>query len=110
MGKITQKSLDETYELLELYRKYASPIVQVDTHVLNSRVNRCFAEISRDSELFGECLLQKVLNMQIYPNNTEELHLVAEDFFHWFEKLSIKSPQYGKFKEARRMLVQLLEQ
>jgi spermidine synthase len=107
-GKFTQKDLDAATEVFNVYKKYHSPLSILPDQAFLGRADYCIETVSPREELYGQCLLQKILMLETVRMRAREFKEAVASYTTWFDKLSESSPSYGKLKEARDILVKLI--
>lgn len=105
--RFTVDDLQEIYSLFDIYKKYYSPLARLPLAPMMSRVDSCLHSIPHNDELYGECLLQKVVVFETTAENTPTFTTAVNEYLTWFPTLSSKSPNYSKLEEARNILVKM---
>jgi hypothetical protein len=103
----TSNDLQTAYRMFESYKKYASPLAHIPPERFMAPVDQCLRSVDADNELYGECLLQKILVLETVPIPTFDLNRSVSDFLDWFPKLAANAPNYGKLEEARNILLKM---
>jgi spermidine synthase len=99
--------LQTAYQMFESYKKYASPLAHIPPERFMAPVDQCLRSVDADNELYGECLLQKILVLETVPIPTFDINRSVNEFLDWFPKLSQNAPNYGKLAEARSILIKM---
>lgn len=96
------------YNLFDSYRKYISPISFFRPETFMTPLQSCLGSAKKDSELWGECLLQKLIVMDTLKINEEEFKKDASVFLDWAKTVPKTSRIYEKVEQAKYILVRLL--
>ncbi len=99
-----EPQLQEAFERFDSFKRYASPVFHITQSQLVAPVDACLKATPRSSEVWGQCLLQKVLILEWLANPSEGLRNARRAYLDWFPTLSPKSASYGKLREAREIL------
>ena len=100
----TETHLQAINEVFETYKRFASPIARIPVEPLLNRVDSCLSQVSYEQELYGECLLQKILILETATLPGPALNQNIQKYLEWFPNLDSNSPDYLKLKEARNIL------
>jgi spermidine synthase len=106
-GNFTHDDLQLVYEMFEVYKKYYSPIAQIPIYTFLDRVETCLKNVPLTKELYGECMLQKILILENVQLPEYEYHSSIDNYLEWFLTLAPTSKDYTKLKEARDILVRM---
>ncbi len=102
--KFGVEDLQEVNNLFNLYKKFASPIARLPvTHLMGS-VDYCLRTTTLADELYGECLLQKILVLETTRLPGPDLSSSIQQYLEWFPTLNQKAPNYAKLQEAKNIL------
>lgn len=104
----TPQESNEVYSFFESYKKYLSPIAYVNPYNLLSRVEVCLKNTPQTRELYGECLLQKLLIIDGLGVKELDFDLLAKHYLTWLGAFPKSDPQYQKLKEAGDILVRMI--
>jgi len=99
--------LQNVYTMFEMYKRFASPIAQIPLDRFLVPVDHCLKTTPYAEELFGECLLQKILVMDTATPSVPEFSAEINRYLDWFEKLPKTSTNYEKLSEAKNILVKM---
>lgn len=101
------ENLSEVYNFFESYKKYISPIVFTEPSLFIGRLDECLKTSSRTNELYGECLLQKLLVIDGLAITELDFDSLSENYLTWFKTIPTTHPQYRKLKEAGDILIRM---
>jgi spermidine synthase len=96
--------LAEIYRIFETYKKYSSPLAHFPTELLVGRTDGCLKTISQSSSLYGECLLQKILMLELTDLSPNEYLKTVDRYTSWFPTLNPGVADYARLKEAKEIL------
>lgn len=105
--KFTAADLQNIYNMFELYKRYASPVARISPRVFLDQTDHCMKTTPYADELFGECLLQKILVLETTTPPGPEFTAAVNQYLDWFPQLSKTAPNYPKLEEAKNILVRL---
>lgn len=105
---MTQNELNQIYESFEVYKKYVSPIVRVSPDYFLSRLNQCMTHTSQKNSLYGQCLLQKLLIVNVLNGPEREFLELGSHYMSWFRTLPDSSNDYLKLLNARDILAKMM--
>lgn len=105
--KFTPADLQAVYSMFELYKKFASPIARIPASLFLKPVEYCMKTNVYADELYGECLLQKILVLETVQLPGPEFQSAVTQYLDWFPNLPKTSPNYAKLLEAKGILSQL---
>lgn len=106
--RFKSENLTEVYNFFESYKKYISPIVYTDPKGMIQRLDGCMKTAPKSDELYGECLLQKLLVIDGLSVPNYDFDKLASDYLNWFSTIPNTHPQYQKLKEAGDILVRMM--
>jgi spermidine synthase len=106
--KFTVDSLQEVNSLFNVYKKYASPIARLPVAQLSTNVDYCLRTTALTEELYGECLLQKILILETAQLPGPSLNSSIQQYLEWFPTLNKGSSNYGKLQEAKNILSKMV--
>jgi hypothetical protein len=106
--KFTAADLQTIYSMFELYKKFASPIARVPLGNFMKQVDYCMHNTVYKDELYGECLLQKILVLETIKSTAPEFFNSVNQYLDWFPNLSKDASNFQKLEEARNILVKLV--
>lgn len=104
-GKFTRKDLQLTTDMFDTYKRYYSPVAYLPIAPVLDRLDRCMIQTIGGDELYGECLLQKILVFEAVFGRGAEFKESAARFIEWFDKLGTGSTNYQTLKQARDILL-----
>jgi spermidine synthase len=107
-GKFVASDLIEVFDLFEAYKKYRSPLSRVPASLFLKKLDYCLDTVNAKTDLYGECLLQKVLVIDNFVSEKPQFETTARRFFAWFEKLPKDNDKYGRFKNAAELLREMV--
>jgi hypothetical protein len=93
--------------MFEMYKKYASPVARIPPSHFMNKVEFCLKTVPYATELYGECLLQKILVLQTVSAPTPEFKLLVDRYLDWFPNLATTTANYPKLKDARDILARM---
>ncbi len=99
--------LQEINNLFNLYKKFASPIARLPVSHLTTNVDYCLRTTALTEELYGECLLQKILILETAHLPGPNLSSSIQQYLEWFPSLAKTSTNYGKLLEAKNILAKM---
>ncbi len=103
-----EKELHRLFNMYDMYKKVASPIVRVPLQTFIAPLERCLAqEKKKGSGLYGECLLQKLLVLENLVPEDQEIRNAVLGYQTWFATFPKGSENYAKFDEANTILKHL---
>jgi hypothetical protein len=106
--KFTAGDLQAIYSMFELYKKFASPIARVPLANFMRQVDYCIHNTVYKEELYGECLLQKILLLETVKSTAPEFIKSVNQYLDWFPNLAKDAENFQKLEEARNILVKLV--
>lgn len=107
-AKFTAQDLSDVYQMFDVYKKYASPIARLPLSGFMERVDYCLESIPKSDELFGECLLQKILVMETTQRPSKELTSAIHLYLEWFPSLDRNNENYAKLEDAKEILEKMI--
>ncbi len=107
LKKFNIKRLREINTALDTYKKYASPINQLTTDNLLTQLNFCMNTTAYSDELYGECLLQKIILIETTTSKNQELQSNIQQYLEWFPHLDKNNPNYEKLSKAKEILEEM---
>ncbi|MEZ4750154.1 MAG: hypothetical protein R3B54_05840 [Bdellovibrionota bacterium] len=105
----TQDDLHRAYEMFDVFKAYYSPIAHISVPDMIKRMDYCLQSTGITNNIHGECLLQKILLMQMIQNTNQEFQRTVDRYYAWFRQLKPGAPNYTRFKEARDILDRLVD-
>lgn len=113
-GKVGPKrfspvDLNVAFEMFESYKRYYSPISYIPIEPVLQRLDKCLIQVPESNDLFGECLLQKVLIYESVYGRGAEFKETTARYVSWFETLPKDSSNYEKLKQAREILLTMMK-
>lgn len=106
-GQFTSDHLQQIYQMFEAYKRYASPVARLPA-IFMGRTEVCLRTVPKTKELWGECLLQKVLALETIRPPGPELTAAMNEYLDWFPSLDPKATNYEKLKEAKEIIGKML--
>lgn len=108
--KFTLEALQSINGNFEMYKRYVSPIAQLPLRPLLAQLDYCLKTTPFNNELYGECLLQKILVLETTQVASPMLNSNIQQYLDWFPNLDKTSPNYKKLSEANVILRKMLTQ
>jgi spermidine synthase len=96
--------LQKIYRLFEIYKKYYSPLGRFPVEQLIEKTNMCMKTAFKSTELYGDCLLQKILMLEVMGTDPNEYQSSVNEYLSWFPTISTATSNYSKLKEARDII------
>ncbi|MCB0404577.1 MAG: hypothetical protein KDD51_07300 [Bdellovibrionales bacterium] len=103
-----QDDLHRAYEMFDVFKAYYSPIAHISVPEMVKRMDFCLRSTGLKNTIHGECLLQKILLMQMVHNTDQEFQRTVDQYYAWFRQLGPEVRNYSRFKEARDILDRLV--
>ncbi len=102
------KDLMQEYNLFDSYRKYISSVTYLSPNAFLIPLEYCLHTIQANTELWGECLLQKLIVMDTLKVDDIEFKKEGSRFLDWSKDISKESRIYEKVQQARQIVVNLI--
>ena len=106
-ARFSSSDLTNVYSMFDSYKKYGSPLARISPANLLKRVDSCLGGVSPKQELYGECLLQKILMMETLQTASKDIFDSVNHYFAWLKGLPTTSPGYARLREASTILERL---
>lgn len=104
----TLPDLMKEYTLFDSYRKYISSVTYVPPVEFLSPLEHCLNQVKKNTELWGECLLQKLIVMDTLKVDAMEFKRSGSLFLDWSKDISKDHRIYEKVQQARKIIVNLI--
>ncbi len=101
--------LQVVYDMFDVYKKYYSPIAYFPVEYILGRLDYCMKVVSGLDSMYGECLLEKILTFETARLRGVEFKASVSEYLRWFDTLPPSMNNYGKLKEAKDILVKMVE-